>query len=479
MERSYAAPMDFEWQNKQKLDMTSPFAQLSQKTQESVFGKKRALQYPSSSHPISPLTESSGTHSDFASPSKADPLALREPNSQPFLFSLTPKKTPLRTPSFTTPQNNGKFDLDFSSGPENLSSPDQADADNEDTPEPKSSVLFKGTALSDKRHHPMFGRYGASPGPGPGRGEIPRGNYSHVVAKRVQKRRRRDEGRDRQLARRMSVDSDEDSRARRPDSSSSDATTKQNTVSWLFSLIESHPRMPYILSWYMQLSLNAFLILVSMRIVWSAWSTIVSDVDKASAQAAATALAEINQCARDYVSNRCGVPDRPPALHQVCENWSQCMNLNPEDVKRSQVTAAMFAGILNGFVDPISWKTMVCNICNQAPPPLPRQKKVSFTDWQTSRYSSSSSYQPRSSYPIGHSISYDRAPHSSSISRFTPRHLIHRTSRSRITISRACIRRGGRGNNQGGDTSSRGWSTGGLQVLARATIGDHRVRRRL
>jgi hypothetical protein len=342
--------------------------------------KEACATIPSPSHPISPLTESSGTHSDFASPSKADPLALREPNSQPFLFSQTPKKTPLRTPSFTTPQNNGKFDLDFSSGPENLSSPDQADADNEDTPEPKSSVLFKGTALSDKRHHPMFGRYGASPGPGPGRGEIPRGNYSHVVAKRVQKRRRRDEGRDRQLARRMSVDSDEDSRARRPDSSSSDATTKQNTVSWLFSLIESHPRMPYILSWYMQLSLNAFLILVSMRIVWSAWSTIVSDVDKASAQAAATALAEINQCARDYVSNRCGVPDRPPALHQVCENWSQCMNLNPEDVKRSQVTAAMFAGILNGFVDPISWKTMVCNICNQAPPPLPRQKRVSFTD---------------------------------------------------------------------------------------------------
>lgn len=35
------------------------------------------------------------------------------------------------------------------------------------------------------------------------------------------------------------------------------------------------------------------------------------------------------------------------------------MNRDPLAVGRAQVGAETFAGVVNGFVDPISWKTMV------------------------------------------------------------------------------------------------------------------------
>jgi hypothetical protein len=286
----------------------------------------------------------SGTHGDFTSPTKPQPPTLREPNSQPFLFSETPKKPLFRAPSFTTPQN-GKIDLDFSSGPENPSSPEQAD--NEDTPEPKSGVLFKGVAMPEKRHHPMYGRFGSSPG----RGEVPRGNYSNIVAKRVQKRRRRERD-EKAIVRRRSED--EESRH----STSSDGDGQGIRSSWL-SYIEAHPGVPHILSWYAQLLLNVFLIFATMRIFWNVWETIQSDIIRASEAEAADALAEINMCAREYVGNRCGMEGRPPALETICENWSRCMNRDPDAVRKSRVTASMFAEILNGFVEPISLKTMV------------------------------------------------------------------------------------------------------------------------
>src|ERR1700710_3096823 len=78
-----------------------------------------------------------GTHSVFDSPEKKPLPALREPNSQPFLFSQPrAQRTPespravFGQPAFTTPR---KFDMDLSSGAENMSSPENAD--NEDTPE--------------------------------------------------------------------------------------------------------------------------------------------------------------------------------------------------------------------------------------------------------------------------------------------------------------------------------------------------------
>jgi hypothetical protein len=45
-------------------------------------------------------------------------------------------------------------------------------------------------------------------------------------------------------------------------------------------------------------------------------------------------------------------------IHQ-CASWQTCMNRDPTIVGRAKVGAEMIAEVINGFVEPISWKTLV------------------------------------------------------------------------------------------------------------------------
>jgi len=42
-----------------------------------------------------------------------------------------------------------------------------------------------------------------------------------------------------------------------------------------------------------------------------------------------------------------------------CGNWETCMNRDPTKVGRARVGAELLAEVVNGFVEPISWKTLV------------------------------------------------------------------------------------------------------------------------
>ncbi|KAL1983282.1 hypothetical protein VTN96DRAFT_304 [Rasamsonia emersonii] len=338
--RSTESPMDFEWQTRAPGDVTSPFYQLSMQHENE---KKRP-------------------HSVFDSPTKKPLPSLREPNSQTFLFSQPPpQSSPTRPdaifgkPAFTTPR---KFDLDFSSGAENASSPENAD--NDETPEP--------TPKKEKRNS-LFGLYGRF-APSPGRGEIPRlNNYSNALARRVQKRRRRE----RELDRRLRRDSDDDSE--RPSSSEGKAakekqqqqqqlqqppSSRYSSFSEFFALLEAHPNVPAILSWWAQLVVNLSLFSLTVYVVFSFVSAIRAEFDQAAAEVSDGILAEMAVCAKNYVDNKCGSGERLPALETVCENWERCMNRDPAKVGRAKVSAHTMALIINSFIDPISWKAILC-----------------------------------------------------------------------------------------------------------------------
>ncbi|PLN79668.1 putative nuclear envelope protein Brr6 [Aspergillus taichungensis] len=340
--RSGESPMDFEWQSRAPGDVTSPFYQLSMQHDNE---KKRP-------------------HSIFDSPEKKSMPALREPNSQPFLFSQPRAQNPPGTPkssfgpsAFMTPR---KFDLDFSSGPENMSSPENAD--NEDTPEPPSKT--------GAHRNSLFGMYGRF-APSPGRGEIPRLNhYSNALARRVQKRRRRDKALGQQL---RGQDSDDDSD--RPSSSESKVVNVQKqrsasateshpagsrmSFSEFFALLEAHPHVPSILSWWAQLVVNLSLFSLAVYVVFGFVSAIRSEFEQAAEEVSDTILAEMATCAKSYVDNRCAGGDRLPALETVCENWERCMNRDPAKVGRAKVSAHTMAIIINSFIDPISWKAIL------------------------------------------------------------------------------------------------------------------------
>jgi Di-sulfide bridge nucleocytoplasmic transport domain len=161
-------------------------------------------------------------------------------------------------------------------------------------------------------------------------------------------------------------------RARRPseDTSEDELPVKgqKNTVSpvrevgymaGLFTFIESFPNAPSLLAKYLQLFFNSAIILGCLYAIYSFWTTIQTDVNRASEDAAAETLAEMAACAKSYVDNRCAGDSRLPALETVCNNWELCMNRDPNSVKRAKLSAHTFAEILNSFVEPISLKTMV------------------------------------------------------------------------------------------------------------------------
>ncbi|KAE8353094.1 Di-sulfide bridge nucleocytoplasmic transport domain-containing protein [Aspergillus coremiiformis] len=335
--RSAESPMDFEWQTRAPGDVTSPFYQLSMQHDNQ---KKRS-------------------HLVFDSPGKKPMPALREPNSQPFLFSQPRSQNPPGTPksvfgqsAFMTPR---KVDVDFSSGPENMSSPENAD--NEDTPEPPMKSAHRNSLFN------MYGRFA----PSPGRGEIPRLNhYSNALARRVQKRRRRDKALDIQLRRESDDESDGERTPGNPPNQhqrhaqgENQAPSRLSSFSDFFALLEAHPNVPSILSWWAQLIVNLSLFSLAVYVVFGFVSAIRAEFDQAAEEESDTILAEMASCAKSYVDNKCGGGDRLPALETVCENWERCMNRDPAKVGRAKVSAHTMAIIINSFIDPISWKAIM------------------------------------------------------------------------------------------------------------------------
>ncbi|KIX02520.1 uncharacterized protein Z518_08461 [Rhinocladiella mackenziei CBS 650.93] len=342
--RGTESPMDFEWQGHGPVDPTSPF----HKHIMEAHAKMR-------------------TYSEFDSPQKTDPSALREPHSQPFSFSnppaSSPPSSPFRAPSFTTPRN--VFDIDFSSGPEN-SSP-LGPTDNDDTPDAKPIPIEFTNSLSktENKRNSLFGLYGRF-APSPGRGEI-RKPPSDAIARRIHKKRRRAQKFDKQaLAQTPDDDSDDEGKTTPgPTGRPKKSTGKVEEVGWitgLFTFIHTYPDAPSIIAKYLQVFFNAAILGGCLYMFWSFYATIRADVDRASDDAMAEVLAEMAACSKNYVDNRCGADTRLPALETVCNSWELCMNRDPSAVKRARLSAHTFAEIFNSFVEPISLKTMIFTI---------------------------------------------------------------------------------------------------------------------
>ena len=330
----------------------------------------------------------------FGSPSKSVYPSLREPaSSQTHLFSNTVSSSSKPTPFsraansfFNTPR---KPDVDqASSGGETPKSPEHA-TDTDATPD--NSLNFRAAAVkfsgSNNTDIPSFtaGDRPTSPAkrekrrdswyhkflPSPGRGEVARGAYTDKAVKRVSKRRK-----NKALAR-LRRDSISDSEASdmfvSPRKTSGgrgkghdqgmgandDGRKGSHWMTTFFDEIENRPRLPHVVSWWAQLAGNCLVFGFICYVGYSFWSAIKSDVDMHSEEAIATQMHNMALCAKDYAENKCGRETRMPALESACNNWEQCMNKDPKAVGRARVSARTFAEIINSFLEPISYKTMV------------------------------------------------------------------------------------------------------------------------
>ena len=267
-------------------------------------------------------------------------------------------------PSFTTPRRS--FEIDFSSDPDQ-SSP--INADSEDTPDQparrdlvnssRAMVQFAGNKSEKKAPSAgLFDKYMSS-----GRGEIARKPYTDAITRRVEKRRRRNADRDVRLApRRSSNDSDSEEQPSSSDWQQQKAAPVQpmGFIPSVLTFIDAHPSLPNTLSFYIQLMLNCFFAFCFMYVLYCMFSTIRNDLDERAMMESSEILAEMAVCAHEYKENRCERHSRVPAMETVCNSWEKCMQRDPYKVGRSRLSASMFAEIFNSFIEPISWKAMVC-----------------------------------------------------------------------------------------------------------------------
>ncbi|KAG6845287.1 hypothetical protein H0H87_011438 [Tephrocybe sp. NHM501043] len=115
--------------------------------------------------------------------------------------------------------------------------------------------------------------------------------------------------------------------------------------------------LPYILLGYLQFLFNLSLILLFLYLVVQFILTVQRDVEQRITEESMDILQEIAICSLQHKTNLCE-HNAVPAMAQQCENWKTCMHRDPAIVGRARVGAEMIAEVVNGFVEPISWKAL-------------------------------------------------------------------------------------------------------------------------
>ncbi|KAF9583007.1 hypothetical protein BGW38_010434 [Lunasporangiospora selenospora] len=114
--------------------------------------------------------------------------------------------------------------------------------------------------------------------------------------------------------------------------------------------------LPYIVSGYVQVALNATFICMILYIIFNFATTIQSDVNHRVESYRRQEMERIQQCRVDYNTNLC-VRDLP-ALRDFCMKIKSCMEEPEPWIARTSVAAETFANIVNAFVNTMSYKAL-------------------------------------------------------------------------------------------------------------------------
>jgi hypothetical protein len=119
------------------------------------------------------------------------------------------------------------------------------------------------------------------------------------------------------------------------------------------------PHFPHLLMGYLQLTFNLIVVIYVSYLGYRFVESVHWDVERKVEEYSLEIVGEMAVCARHYRENRCDPSTRVPAVDKACRGWETCMNRDPSVVSRTRVSAETLAGIINSFVEPISYKTMV------------------------------------------------------------------------------------------------------------------------
>lgn len=205
----------------------------------------------------------------------------------------------------------------------------------------------------------MFSKPSSSPGRGVSTNRKQNSKkYSHKAGQRIEKRRNRHIIRSLGLEEPGEEDNQVSTMDRHTGRRESEPPSR-SLVSEFFSYLDEHPRLPTILSWYAQLVVNVILFSLAVSTIFAFVSAIRNEVDMAANDITSDVIASMSECGKNYKQNTCDTDPLPPALYEVCKEWSRCMQQDPHKVARARVSAKTMATIINTFTDAISWKTIV------------------------------------------------------------------------------------------------------------------------
>lgn len=114
---------------------------------------------------------------------------------------------------------------------------------------------------------------------------------------------------------------------------------------------------PQVLLGYLQFFFNLSLVMVFLYLLVQFILTVQRDVEHRISEYSMDIVQEIGMCATQYRNNLCE-SNPVPAMIQQCASWKTCMDRDPAMVGRARVGAELIADVINGFVEPISWKTL-------------------------------------------------------------------------------------------------------------------------
>ncbi|KEP54594.1 Di-sulfide bridge nucleocytoplasmic transport domain protein [Rhizoctonia solani 123E] len=148
------------------------------------------------------------------------------------------------------------------------------------------------------------------------------------------------------------------------------------------------PYAPHILLGYVRVILNVSLVLGFLYILAVIVVTVRRDIEDNISTYIGENAAEIQQCTSQYALNKCDKGAVVPHMKQFCDDWKRCMQRDASVVGRARVAAETLAEVVNGFVEPISWKTLgfsvstlaflvlfiniSASLMRPAPPPAPQ-----------------------------------------------------------------------------------------------------------
>ncbi|CAE6469456.1 unnamed protein product [Rhizoctonia solani] len=148
------------------------------------------------------------------------------------------------------------------------------------------------------------------------------------------------------------------------------------------------PYAPHILLGYVRVIFNVSLVLGFLYILAVIVVTVRRDIEDNISTYIGENAAEIQQCTSQYALNKCDKGAVVPHMKQFCDDWKRCMQRDASVVGRARVAAETLAEVVNGFVEPISWKTLgfsvstlaflvlfiniSASLMRPAPPPAPQ-----------------------------------------------------------------------------------------------------------